>query len=136
MRQMTDIEIKNMAMETYELGIKMGKVFANNEHSRDYMVLAISACITGMIPTEKRFTTMPVINFDGDYFYSLRKEKGWTLRQVEDATGISNSYLSQFESGKIRKPSQNIVTKLINFYEHGIRIEKSEFDPIGTLKTD
>jgi hypothetical protein len=133
---MTDTEIKEMATQTYDLGIKMGRTFANDEHSKDYMILAIMACIHGMNNSEKRFTTMPVINFDGDYFFSLRKEKGWTLRQVEDATGISNAYLSQFENGKIKKPSQNVVTKLINFYEHGIRIERSDFDPKGTLKID
>lgn len=131
---MTDQEVKNMAIETYELGIRMGKVFASNGNDRDYMILAIMGCIHGLNNTEKRFTTIPVINFDGDYFYSLRKEKGWTLRQVEDATGISNSYLSQLESGKIKKPSQSVVTKLINFYENNIRIEKSEFEPQGNLK--
>lgn len=127
---MTDNEIKGLAIETYELGLKMGKVFTDDEHNKDYMIMAIYACIHGIItiPTTERFTIAPVGNFDGDYFYSLRKEKGWTLRQVEDATGISNSYLSQFESGKIKKPSHSVITKLINFYEHGITIEKSPYE--------
>lgn len=133
---MNEQEIKEMAVQTYELGLKMSKAFTSDESNRDYMIMAIYACIVGIENKQKKaqYTTMPMFDFDGDYFFSLRKEKGWTLRQVEDATGISNSYLSQFESGKIKNPSASVVTKLINFYEHGIRIEKSEFAPIGTLK--
>lgn len=133
---MTDTEIKQTAIETYELGVKMSKAFTDKEHDKDYMTMAIYACIIGIVkePFNKKYGLMPVVELGGDYFFSLRKEKNWTLRQVEDATGISNSYLSQFESGKIRKPSNSVITKLINFYEHGLRIEKSEFDPIGTLK--
>lgn len=39
-----------------------------------------------------------------------------TLRQVEDATGISNAYLSQLENEKIQKPSANILYKLSILY--------------------
>jgi len=31
------------------------------------------------------------------------------LRQVEEATGISNAYLSQLENDKIKKPSANVL---------------------------
>lgn len=40
-----------------------------------------------------------------------------TLRQVEEATGISNAYLSQLENEKIRKPSANVLYKLSSFYK-------------------
>lgn len=40
-----------------------------------------------------------------------------TLRQVEDATEISNAYLSQLENDKIKKPSANILYKLANLYK-------------------
>ncbi|MBN8669379.1 MAG: helix-turn-helix transcriptional regulator [Chitinophagales bacterium] len=40
-----------------------------------------------------------------------------TLRQVEDATGISNAYLSQLENDKIQKPSANILYKLATIYK-------------------
>lgn len=39
-----------------------------------------------------------------------------TLRQVEEATGISNAYLSQLENEKIKKPSANVLHKLAGLY--------------------
>jgi transcriptional regulator with XRE-family HTH domain len=39
-----------------------------------------------------------------------------TLRQVEEATGISNAYLSQLENEKIKKPSANVLYKLASIY--------------------
>jgi transcriptional regulator with XRE-family HTH domain len=41
----------------------------------------------------------------------------FTLRQVEDATGISNAYLSQLENDKIKKPSANVLYKLASIYK-------------------
>ena len=40
-----------------------------------------------------------------------------TLRQVEDAVGISNAYLSQLENEKIKKPSANVLYKLSSLYK-------------------
>lgn len=51
-------------------------------------------------------------------FKSMRKAKGLTLRQVEDITGISNSYLSQLETGKIKAPSYNTVRTLVMLYSN------------------
>ncbi len=53
----------------------------------------------------------------GTYIKSLRQEKGLTLREVEAATGISNAYLSQLESGKIKQPSPSNLFKLAGLYE-------------------
>ena len=39
-----------------------------------------------------------------------------TLRQVEEATGISNAYLSQLENDKIKKPSASVLYKLASIY--------------------
>lgn len=39
-----------------------------------------------------------------------------TLRQVEEAAGISNAYLSQLENDKIKKPSANVLYKLASLY--------------------
>lgn len=47
----------------------------------------------------------------------LRMLKGVTLRQVKEATGISDAYLSQLESGKADKPSPRILHKLAAYYE-------------------
>lgn len=40
-----------------------------------------------------------------------------TLRQVEEASGISNAYLSQLENDKIKKPSANVLYKLASLYK-------------------
>jgi transcriptional regulator with XRE-family HTH domain len=48
----------------------------------------------------------------------LRKAKGFSLREVERATGnaVSNAYLSQLENGKIKKPSPNVLHSLAEVY--------------------
>jgi len=53
----------------------------------------------------------------GSELRRIRKARGATLREVEDATGISNAYLSQLENDKISKPSPNFLYKLATFYE-------------------
>jgi len=40
-----------------------------------------------------------------------------TLRQVEEATGISNAYLSQLENDKIKRPSASVLYKLASLYK-------------------
>lgn len=52
----------------------------------------------------------------GEYCKALREAKGMTLREVEKETEISNAYLSQLESGKIKQPSPNTLNKLANLY--------------------
>lgn len=51
------------------------------------------------------------------YLKSLRESRAITLREVESKTGISNSYLSQIESGKITRPSPQTLHKLSILYE-------------------
>lgn len=51
----------------------------------------------------------------------LRERSGLTLRQVEEATSISNSYLSQLETGKIKSPSAHALYLLAKLY--GTNIE-------------
>jgi transcriptional regulator with XRE-family HTH domain len=52
----------------------------------------------------------------GGTLKELREIQKLTLRQVEEATGISNAYLSQLENDKIAKPSANVLYKLSNIY--------------------
>jgi len=54
----------------------------------------------------------------GALLADLRKAKGLSLREVEEATGkaVSNAYLSQLENGKIRKPSPNVLHGLAGVY--------------------
>jgi transcriptional regulator with XRE-family HTH domain len=55
-------------------------------------------------------------NLLGIYLRSLRETRGLTLRQVEAACGISNAFLSQLESGKVKQPSPSVLYKLAELY--------------------
>jgi HTH-type transcriptional regulator, competence development regulator len=52
----------------------------------------------------------------GQTLKASRELMSLTLRQVEEATGISNAYLSQLENDKIKKPSASILYKLASIY--------------------
>jgi transcriptional regulator with XRE-family HTH domain len=52
----------------------------------------------------------------GEYLRSLRDAARLKLREVEEASGVSNAYLSQLETGKINKPSPHILHKLAAVY--------------------
>jgi len=52
----------------------------------------------------------------GQELSRLRSLKGWTLRNVEERTKISNSYLYQMESDNVKEPSPNILYKLAGVY--------------------
>lgn len=51
---------------------------------------------------------------------NLRNNAGLSLRQVEELTSISNSYLSQLENGKIRRPSAQALYVLSKLYNYNI----------------
>jgi transcriptional regulator with XRE-family HTH domain len=46
-----------------------------------------------------------------------RKERGLTLRAVEEKTGVSNAYLSQLENQRINNPSPQILNRLADCYD-------------------
>lgn len=52
----------------------------------------------------------------GEYLKALRESKGLTLREVEKQTEVSNAYLSQLESGRIKQPSPTMLFKLAELY--------------------
>jgi transcriptional regulator with XRE-family HTH domain len=53
----------------------------------------------------------------GAYFKALRESKGMTLREVEKKADVSNAYLSQLETSKIKQPSPLTLHKLSEIYE-------------------
>jgi transcriptional regulator with XRE-family HTH domain len=57
-------------------------------------------------------------NVLGTVLADLRKAKGLSLREVQDATNgaVSNAYLSQLEHQKIKKPSPNVLRSLAEVY--------------------
>jgi len=62
----------------------------------------------------------------GGYFKALRESKGMTLREVEKKSDVSNAYLSQLESGKIKQPSPLTLHKLSEIYgvDYDLLMEK------------
>ena len=52
----------------------------------------------------------------GQYLRAMREAKGLSLRQVEGKSGISNAFVSQMESGKVKQPSPVILYKLADLY--------------------
>ena len=69
----------------------------------------------------------------GDKLQELRALSGFTLKQVEEATGVSNAYLSQLENGKIKKPSANVLWKLSQIYYVNIDVL---LHAAGIIQTD
>jgi len=69
---------------------------------------------------------------------SLREVSSLTLRAVEDRTGVSNPYLSQLESGKIRQPSPVVLHKLAELYgvPYQTLMEKAGYPVPESAKTD
>jgi transcriptional regulator with XRE-family HTH domain len=53
----------------------------------------------------------------GEYFKALREAKNLTLRDVEKKAEVSNAYLSQLESGKVKQPSPLTLYKLAEVYQ-------------------
>lgn len=52
----------------------------------------------------------------GSGLKAARELAGLSLREVESLTGISNAYVSQLESNKVRRPSVFFLTKLALLY--------------------
>lgn len=52
----------------------------------------------------------------GQRLRAARIERGWSLRQAEDATGIHNAHLSQIETGTITRPGQPMLWTLAETY--------------------
>jgi hypothetical protein len=57
----------------------MSMVFTKQPYDKSYMVLAIAACITQILSGKKpeTYSTMPMCDFDGEYFKRLRKASGF-----------------------------------------------------------
>lgn len=53
----------------------------------------------------------------GIYLARARKNSGLSLRAVEAETGVSNAYLSQLETGKIKTPSPTVLHSLALRYD-------------------
>jgi transcriptional regulator with XRE-family HTH domain len=52
----------------------------------------------------------------GEALRRARTHRGYTLRQVEERTGILNAHLSQIERGQIRRPDAALLWRLSELY--------------------
>ena len=52
----------------------------------------------------------------GEILRRARLHKGYTLRDVQERTGILNAHLSQIEKGRIRRPDSTLVWRLAELY--------------------
>lgn len=48
----------------------------------------------------------------GELIGLSRELKGWTLRELEKRSGVSNALISQIESGHVRQPGFQTVAKI------------------------
>ncbi len=53
----------------------------------------------------------------GQALREARRERGWTLREVEARSGVRNAHLSQIESGAIERPDTGLLWTLAGLYE-------------------
>jgi transcriptional regulator with XRE-family HTH domain len=68
----------------------------------------------------------------GQLLRAARERKSLSLRAVERETGVSNAYLSQLESGKIRQPSPVVLHKLAELYgvSYGAVLEQAGYPAV------
>lgn len=70
----------------------------------------------------------------GEFLRKLREDRNMTLRDVEEKIHISNSYLSQVESGQRSIPTVRILSKLAECY--GCKVEALTNAAEGELKKE
>ena len=108
-------QLREKALEVLNLGRQMQATFDRSlgaEMSDEYMILAIMGGLQEM--DNKKLP--PLVS--GKFFYDLRKRNKLTLRRVENEAGFKTGYLSQLETGKIVRPSFEIVMKLLTYYKY------------------
>ena len=83
--------------------------------------------------TWKRLRPSSRQNELGGLLADLRAARRLSLRQVEEATdqAVSNAYLSQLETGKIRRPSPHVFNRLAAVYAvpYEMLMEKAGYLP-------
>lgn len=71
----------------------------------------------------------------GELIAIARECKGWTLRDLERETGVSNAYLSQIESGKVKEPSFAKVIRISDALGLSLeRVAETARPPISALR--
>lgn len=63
----------------------------------------------------------------GELIGIARECKGWTLRQLERRSGVSNALISQIETGKVKDPGFGTIVRLADAL--GLKLDRAA-DPI------
>ena len=78
-----------------------------------------------------------------ELFGIAREIKGWSLRDLEKASGVSNALISQIETGKVRDPGFTTVVRLCDALglslDRAAQAERSKLDVMrktGTWKPE
>ena len=69
-----------------------------------------------------------------EYLKDERFARRLTLRQLSEAIGYSNAYLSQLENGKIANPSHKVIQKLTEFYKNTPKVKTADFSRVEALE--
>jgi transcriptional regulator with XRE-family HTH domain len=76
----------------------------------------------------------------GKYLASIRRDRGLSLRAVEERTRkqVSNAYLSQIENNQIAQPSPNILHALAELYgiDFAMIMEKAGYITPASARED
>lgn len=68
----------------------------------------------------------------GELIGVARECKGWTLRDLEKASGVSNPLISQIETGKVKDPGFATVVRLVDALgitlDRAATSERAKFD--------
>ena len=69
----------------------------------------------------------------GEQLKAMRVKRGYSLRQVEEKTGIARNIISRTEAGRANTTIDTLAI-LVDFYEIGIPLEISKFTPIYPIQ--
>lgn len=62
----------------------------------------------------------------GEYLFQLRKKSGFTTKEVQEKTGVSQVTINKYENSK-QEPNVRYLLKLLEFYEADILLALSFF---------
>lgn len=75
-----------------------------------------------------------------DHLKELREQRGWSLRELAEKSGLSNGYISLLENGRVESPSVTVLGKLAKAFavplDELLRAAGVETEPASTGEVD
>jgi transcriptional regulator with XRE-family HTH domain len=73
----------------------------------------------------------------GELFALARELKGWTLRDLEKASGVSNALISQIERGQVKDPGLSTCVRVADALGLSIeRVAATARPPLAALRRE